>query len=138
MKFYIRLLILILFLALGIYFVPGWLTGIGTHGEDFLTSTLQRENVENSRTADKAEKTLTVLKENCGKCHQSTLPTAKPKALAIFDLDKKLWHESVSEKHLESISERIGKKSEISSSDRTTVQEFLACIRKDDCKKGTK
>jgi hypothetical protein len=32
-----------------------------------------------------------VLAEHCGECHESHRPTAKPKALAIFDLDKPDW-----------------------------------------------
>ena len=32
-----------------------------------------------------------VLAEMCGECHESHRPTAKPKALAIFDLDKPDW-----------------------------------------------
>jgi hypothetical protein len=32
-----------------------------------------------------------VLAQHCGECHESHRPTAKPKALAIFDLDKPDW-----------------------------------------------
>ena len=32
-----------------------------------------------------------VLAEHCGECHESHRATAKPKALAIFDLDKPDW-----------------------------------------------
>ena len=32
-----------------------------------------------------------VLAEHCGECHESHRPTAKPKALAVFDLDKPDW-----------------------------------------------
>ena len=30
-------------------------------------------------------------KTHCGSCHQSSLPTAKPAALAIYDLDRDDW-----------------------------------------------
>ena len=32
-----------------------------------------------------------VLAEHCGECHEGHRPTAKPKALAIFDLDQPDW-----------------------------------------------
>jgi len=32
-----------------------------------------------------------VLAQHCGECHESHRPTAKPKALAIFDLDQPDW-----------------------------------------------
>jgi hypothetical protein len=118
MKFYLRLAFLVLFIAFGIYFASERLTGIKASEEDLI----QKNN---------AETTLRVLKENCGKCHQSTLSTAVPKALEIFDLDKKSWHSSVAEKYLESISKRISANSKISEADRTAVQEFIAHLRKD-------
>jgi hypothetical protein len=31
------------------------------------------------------------LAEHCGECHESHRPTAKPKALAVFDLDQPDW-----------------------------------------------
>jgi hypothetical protein len=32
-----------------------------------------------------------VLAQHCGECHESHRPTAKPKALAVFDLDTPDW-----------------------------------------------
>ena len=32
-----------------------------------------------------------VLAEHCGECHEGHRPTAKPPALAVFDLDKPDW-----------------------------------------------
>ena len=61
-----------------------------------------------------AETTLRVVKQKCGSCHQSTLPTAKEKALEAFDLDKTPWFATVSDKTLKGISSRIGKSSDLS------------------------
>ena len=50
-----------------------------------------------------------------------------------FDLDKKDWTKSFTDKHLESLSQRISTKSGISDSDRAATLDFIACVRKGDC-----
>lgn len=134
MRFYIRWLLVVFGVAFGIYFVAGRLTGSRASEGSFFISFVPHD-IEIEVQTSKAEITLRVLTENCGKCHQSTRPTADSKALAIFDLDKKNWHASVSDKHLESISRRISK-SGISDSDRAAVQDFIACIRKGGCQEN--
>lgn len=126
-----RLFILFVFSALGIYFVWAGLTGIGASGEDLLISTFRRSIPEDKKTAENRAATLRILKANCGKCHQSSRPTAKPGALAIFDLDQKPWHRSVSDEHLEKISRSIGKRKGLSEADRAAVRNFIERIRKD-------
>lgn len=133
MKLCIRLFIVAFFVVPGIYFVAGRLTDIQASGKNFFTSTSRVNPKENTPTGH-AETTLRVLTANCGQCHQSTLPTANPKALVIFDLDKKPWYTSVSDKHLESISRRISTKGGLSDTDRAAILEFIACIRKGNCK----
>jgi hypothetical protein len=118
MRVYLRLAFLVFFIAVGIYFISKQLTGIRASEEGLINQT------------NNAETTLKVLTEHCGKCHQSSLSTAVPKALEIFDLDKKPWHISVSDKHLESISKRINTKSGVFESDRTAVLEFITEVRK--------
>lgn len=39
-------------------------------------------------------------KVHCGSCHQSSLPTAKPAALAIYDLDRDDWASMLTESRL--------------------------------------
>lgn len=133
MKFYLSWLILAFFLVLGIYFVSGRLTNIRASGQGSFILFV-RQNIEERAQTNNAEITIRVLAENCGKCHRSTLPTADSKALAIFDLDKTPWYASVSDKHLESISRRIGAKSGVSDSERAAILDFIACLRKDGCK----
>ncbi|MEZ5429078.1 MAG: hypothetical protein R2747_22720 [Pyrinomonadaceae bacterium] len=130
MKFHVRLLILAFFLtSAGFYLTVGRSLDLPTPKESFLFPLAPREI-----KTDNAEITIKVLKEHCGQCHQSSLPTANPKALAIFDLDKTPWYGSVSDQRLESISRRIGKKSGISDSDRSATLEFIDCIRRGDCR----
>ncbi len=132
MKFYLRLFILTFFTALGVNFVVGQLPGYRAVGEGFFIAFV-RPVIDESIQTSNAEITIKVLTENCGNCHKSTLPTANPKALAIFDLDKYPWYESVTDQHLENISRRISTKSGISDSDRATILDFIACIRKAGC-----
>lgn len=47
------------------------------------------------------ERMRTIAKTHCGMCHQSTLPTAKPAALAIHDLDSPAWPATLSRAQLE-------------------------------------
>ena len=119
MKFYSRLIVLICFLVLGISLASGWVTGFTVFGG----GSGETKQVKNAETA------LKVLTQNCGQCHQSTLPTANSKALAIFDLDKKDWYKAVTDKHLESLSKRISTKSGISDADRTATLDFIASVR---------
>ncbi len=47
------------------------------------------------------ERMRAITKAHCGSCHQSTLPTAKPAALAIYDLDLPAWPATLSRAQLE-------------------------------------
>lgn len=133
MKYYIHLLVLAFLLGLGVNFVSGRAMGIKALGAEFFSLFVRPEIVENTQTSN-GETTIRVLTENCGNCHRSTLPTANPKALAIFDLDKNSWYESVTDQHLENISRRISTKRGLSDSDRAAILDFIACIRKNGCK----
>jgi hypothetical protein len=53
-----------------------------------------------------------VLAEHCGECHESHRPTAKPKALAIFDLDKPDWPSRFDEHKFASALKRLAGKSD--------------------------
>ena len=127
MRFYLRLAFLICFLVLGISLMVGWLNTSRASGERSFISTKDTESGQ-------AERALKVLTENCGKCHQSSLPTANSKALAVFDLDKKPWYPSVNDHHLESMVQRIRTKSGIPEADRTATVEFINCIRQGNCR----
>jgi mono/diheme cytochrome c family protein len=53
-----------------------------------------------------------VLAEHCGECHESHRPTAKPKALAVFDLDKPDWPSRFDEHKFNSALKRLAGKSD--------------------------
>ena len=50
------------------------------------------------------------LAEHCGECHESHRPTAKPAALAIFDLDLPDWPARFNEHRYESALKRLASK----------------------------
>ena len=52
------------------------------------------------------------LVKHCGTCHESHRPTAKPKALAIFDLDKPDWPTRFDEHRFKSALARLSKQSD--------------------------
>lgn len=73
-----------------------------------------------------SEITRKALITHCGSCHQSSLPTHKPGAIAIFDLDKgENWHTSLDEENLEGISKRLLSKSSITEEQKKAVSLFL-------------
>ena len=118
-----RILVLAFFSVLCLYIVSDRFTSFSGNGKYSLSlSSLAEAPTESAATASR------VLKENCGKCHQSTRPTAKPKALKIFDLDQEPWHDGVRDKHLKGMSRQIGRR-KVAESDLAVTQEFIACIR---------
>jgi len=52
-----------------------------------------------------------VLAEHCGECHEGHRPTAKPKALAVFDLDQPDWPMRFDEHRYQSALRRLTSKS---------------------------
>jgi hypothetical protein len=52
-----------------------------------------------------------VLAEHCGECHEGHRPTAKPKALAVFDLDQPDWPMRFDEHRYQSALRRLASKS---------------------------
>jgi mono/diheme cytochrome c family protein len=53
-----------------------------------------------------------VLAEHCGECHESHRPTAKPKALAIFDLDQPDWPSRFDDHKYSTALKRLASKSD--------------------------
>jgi mono/diheme cytochrome c family protein len=67
-----------------------------------------------------AEQVRELAKPHCGECHQSARPTAKPAALAVFDLDRVDWYVTMADDQLESFRRRSEGKM-----DRDVVGAFL-------------
>jgi hypothetical protein len=58
----------------------------------------------------------------CGSCHTSTLATAKPGAIAVFDLVKEDWAGDMSQHDLSNFNRRVGR---FDDSANMVVREFL-------------
>ena len=63
----------------------------------------------------------------CGSCHRSTLPTAKPRALAVFDLEEKVWYRHMTDDQIRELARRARLSKEIDPWDMPTVDSFTHC-----------
>ncbi len=73
-----------------------------------------------------SEITRNVLITHCGSCHQSTLTTHKPGAIAIFDLDKKTqWHSNLSVHDLQGLMQRTKNKNSITEAQLDAIGMFV-------------
>ncbi len=80
-----------------------------------------------STFTETSEATRKTLVQHCGRCHQSTLASHKPGAIAVFDLDRReLWHDKLNVKTLEGLGRRIKTNSSISEEERAVIEEFVA------------
>jgi mono/diheme cytochrome c family protein len=64
-----------------------------------------------------------LAKPHCGSCHQSKLDTAKPAALAVFDLDAEEWTAPMSRERLHAFLKRLFGK--LDDPQRLRVRRFL-------------
>ncbi len=48
-----------------------------------------------------------IIRPKCGSCHTSSLPTAKPKALTIFDVKRDDWPTTISERQFKAFKGRL-------------------------------
>jgi len=58
----------------------------------------------------------------CNKCHDGSLSTAKPAALAVFDLREPKWESRMSESQLEAM---LGRLRSAPAADRALVRRFV-------------
>jgi hypothetical protein len=65
----------------------------------------------------------------CGSCHRSDLPTAKPAALAVFDLTKDSWWVTIEDEQYDGLLRRVKGSSDIADEDKAAVETFVAAIR---------
>lgn len=63
-----------------------------------------------------------IVKPRCGSCHTSTLPTAKPKAVAVFDLARDDWPRTMSVARLGKFEGRL---SSLDDSLKSLVKQFV-------------
>jgi hypothetical protein len=74
-----------------------------------------------------------VLVAPCGTCHRGSLETAKPGALAVFDLDEKIWHRKMTDEQLRDLGGRVAKMGAIEDLDKGIVELFLRCRLEGEC-----
>jgi mono/diheme cytochrome c family protein len=72
------------------------------------------------RHARLAQQVRELAKPHCGQCHQSSRPTAKAAAIAVFDLDRVDWYGTMADDQLDTFKQRSGSKM-----DRDVVGAFL-------------
>ena len=66
-----------------------------------------------------------VLERFCGECHIGTLPTAKPRAISVFDLSEMEWAARMSPLQWKSALDRLDQNKEVSDDDRRRVRAYV-------------
>ena len=74
-----------------------------------------------------------VLIQHCGRCHRSDLPTALPRALAVFDLSEDLWFGRMTDRQLEELGRRVRVGGAVADSDKDLVERFVGCALGGSC-----
>ena len=75
------------------------------------------------------EQVRALAKPLCGKCHQGSLATAKPRALAVFDLDQPAWPARMRVDQFDAFLGRMAGK--LDPAQRRAVEAFIAAERAD-------
>jgi len=70
-----------------------------------------------------------VLDAHCGSCHRQDLPTARPAALAVFDLTRETWYDTIRPEQFEPLLMRIRGSADIEALERIDVERFVGCAR---------
>lgn len=77
-----------------------------------------------SAVSESARKALVV---SCGRCHQSTLDSHKPGAIAVFDLDLgKQWHATLNAEQLTGMDRRAKGNTSLNEEQRRMISAFVA------------
>ena len=74
-----------------------------------------------------------VLVQHCGQCHRGDLPTALPKALAIYDLTRPIWNEHLVPPQYDGILTRVRESAAIEPDELAAVEAFVHCARDGAC-----
>ena len=70
-----------------------------------------------------------ILTTHCGTCHRSDLPTAKAKALAVYDLTEEDWSARMSRPQLEDALGRLRKNGDVPKGEAERFAEFVTAER---------
>ncbi len=71
-----------------------------------------------------------ILSPDCGKCHNSSLPSAVPDAIKVFDFAKDNWPATITQKQLKGFALRTASLRD--SVERKAVYDFLLMMKKPD------
>jgi hypothetical protein len=74
-----------------------------------------------------------LLLRPCGSCHRSSLATAKPRALAVFDLEERAWHRHMTDDQIRELARRARSSNEIDEWDRPIIERFVRCRLDAEC-----
>jgi hypothetical protein len=107
-----------------------WQNRQKTHLEEVIKTPSKKANDTTPPFTVISEQARLALILPCGRCHQSTLDTHKPGAVAVFDLDAgDLWHTNLDEGKLNGLDSRTKNKAGISEEERVQIAEFVALKR---------
>jgi mono/diheme cytochrome c family protein len=76
---------------------------------------------------DLREQVRELAKPRCGSCHQGSVSTAKPAALAVFDLDTADWSARMAPRQFDAFMGRM--KGKVEGADLQRVRDFVAAGR---------
>ncbi|HKQ60274.1 MAG TPA: hypothetical protein VJS92_03250 [Candidatus Polarisedimenticolaceae bacterium] len=82
-----------------------------------------------------AEPTRDLLVPHCGRCHLGSLPTSKPKALAIFDFTENPWYSRLHGEQYDALLQRV-RGTEAIAKDADIVEKFVRCARDKTCEQA--
>ena len=74
-----------------------------------------------------------LLRASCARCHNGSLPTSVPAALAIYNLVEDPWYGRLETGHYEGILRRVTGSSSFPEADKTAIVNFVHCARDGAC-----
>jgi len=93
-----------------------------------LTLLIAHAAVANADRASLREEARAILRTHCGRCHDGAQATAKPAALAVFDLTSAAWADGLSDARLGKVIGRM-EGSSAPAADRDKIKAFVDAER---------
>lgn len=72
------------------------------------------------------DRTREIVRPHCGECHTSSLPTAKPEAVAVFDFEREDWGAAMDADQLARFRRSIARQLEPAGADLAEVDAYVA------------
>jgi hypothetical protein len=82
----------------------------------------QETHQPNSDSTSLSHEIRDIIRPKCGSCHTSILPSANPKACAVFDLAQGDWPTTMSKGHLQKFKNRLNG---LTDSLKTKIDQFV-------------